>query len=143
VASGGGNQQTPPGGANNGAANNTGSGNSQNSQPTQGSCDAGFVSVNGLCIPKNQFTCGADGLACQTTAGSLLIQVIKILLTISGVIAVLFIVIGGFWYITANGNEEQSKKGRKAITAAIIGMVIIILAYAIITIVTKTLTTGI
>jgi uncharacterized membrane protein len=40
-------------------------------------------------------------------------------------------VIGGFLYITSAGNEERAKKGRTTVINAIIGLVIIILAYVI------------
>jgi len=62
-------------------------------------------------------------------------KVIKLLLFVSGAVAVLFVVIGGFMYITSAGNEEQASKGRKTVTYAIVGVVITILAYVIISVV--------
>lgn len=95
--------------------------------------------LNGLCIPKSQFS--ANSLAGTKSLAELILRVLKYLLILSGMIAVVAMVIGGFWYITAGGNEEQAEKGQKAITNAIIGLVVVILAYAIINIVTETLTT--
>ena len=41
------------------------------------------------------------------------------------------IVYGGFLWMTAHGNEEQVTKAKNLITAALIGLVIILSAYAI------------
>lgn len=52
-----------------------------------------------------------------------------------GAIGVLFIIIGGFQYVIAAGNEEAIVKARKTITWAIIGVVIASLSFAIVAIV--------
>ena len=48
---------------------------------------------------------------------------------------VIFLMVGGFWYLSSAGNEEQAEKGQKTITNSIIGLVVIIMAYAIVRIV--------
>ena len=50
----------------------------------------------------------------------------------AGAIAVVFIIIGGYQYIASGGNEETAEKGKKTLVNAIIGIVVIVLAYAII-----------
>lgn len=52
-------------------------------------------------------------------------------LSIAGLVAVIFIIIGGFQYTTAAGNEEQSKKATNTLKFAVIGLVIVFAAYAI------------
>ncbi len=103
----------------------------------QGICPAGLCELNGLCLPKPSSS--TDNFVGQTTLAGLLLKIIQFLLTFAGVIAVGVLVIGGFWYITSAGNEEQAEKGQKAITNAIIGLVIVILAYTIISIISATL----
>jgi hypothetical protein len=61
--------------------------------------------------------------------------IIRILLYLAGMIAVLFVIIGGYQYITSSGNEEQAEKGRKTLVNAIIGIVIIVLSYVIINVI--------
>lgn len=120
-----------PGNNNNNNSNNSNNGGS-------GSCPSGLSMVNGLCLPTNsQF---GSGIAGTKSLSELLIKVIQILLTFAGIIAVSALVIGGFWYITSGGNEELAEKGKKAIINAIIGLVVVILAYAIVTIISATLT---
>lgn len=74
----------------------------------------------------------SGGLANSQNPIQLIGFVISLLLTVAGAIAVVFVIIGGFMYITAAGNEEQAEKGRKALTNAIIGIIIVILSYVII-----------
>lgn len=65
------------------------------------------------------------------TIPELIVKIIEYGLGIAGLIAATFIVIGGFQYITSAGNDEQSKKATKTLTGAIIGLIIILSAYAI------------
>ena len=55
-------------------------------------------------------------------------------------VAVVMLVIGGYWYMAAGGNEEMSEKGRKTILNFVMGLVIIILAYTIVSVIASTLT---
>jgi glucose uptake protein GlcU len=54
------------------------------------------------------------------------------LLGILGIIALIIILIGGFKWMTAQGNEEGVTEAKKTISAGIIGLVIIFFAYAIV-----------
>jgi hypothetical protein len=74
------------------------------------------------------------------SASELILKVINYALGMAGIITVMFLIVGGFWYITAAGNDEQAEKGKKTITNSIIGLVVIILAYTIVRIVSGTLT---
>lgn len=78
------------------------------------------------------------GLKCgDTTVNGLLSTVISWLLGIAFAVAVLFLIIGGFWYITSAGNEETAEKGKNTAINAIIGIVIIVLSYVIVTVVSN------
>lgn len=70
---------------------------------------------------------------------TLVAQIIQTLLAVAGAVAVVFLMIGGFLYVTAHGNEEATEKAKKTVTGAIIGIVIIVLAYAIVAIVNNLL----
>ena len=58
-------------------------------------------------------------------------QIINIALSLLGIVAVVIILAGGFTWMTAGGNEENVDKARKMIFAGIIGLAIILSAYAI------------
>ncbi len=79
----------------------------------------------GLCLPASQSNAATD-------ANAFLISIINVMLSVAAIIAVMFIIIGGYRYITSAGNEETAEKGRNTLVNAIIGLVIIILAYVIV-----------
>jgi hypothetical protein len=57
---------------------------------------------------------------------------------------VVFVILGGFQWMTAGGNEEKIEKAKKVISAAVIGLIIVLLAWAIVIFVagtTKNVTT--
>lgn len=58
-------------------------------------------------------------------------RVIRIILTLLGVILVVIVVYAGFLWMTAGGNDDQVKKAKSWLTNAIIGLIIILAAYAI------------
>ena len=82
------------------------------------------------------------GPAGRRTASGLIIGLIDIALAIAGMIAVLYLIVGGVRYITAHGNEEQAEGAKKTITHAIIGLVIIILSFVIIQVISNALVFG-
>jgi len=45
---------------------------------------------------------------------------------------ILFLIIGGFQYITASGNPEQVETAKKTIMYAIIGIIVCLLSYAVV-----------
>lgn len=65
----------------------------------------------------------------------LILAVINIILALAGLIAVLVLIIGGFRYVTSFGNEEAVGKAKKMIINAILGIIIIILAFVVVRVV--------
>lgn len=57
--------------------------------------------------------------------------IINVALGLLGIVAVVIIVAGGFMWMTAAGNEEKVDTARKMIFQGIIGLAIILSAYAI------------
>ncbi len=57
--------------------------------------------------------------------------IIQATLSFLGVIFFLLMIYGGFLWMTAKGNEQQVDKAKNLITAAIIGLIIVVAAYAI------------
>lgn len=83
------------------------------------------------------------GLPGDSNPKEFLIRIINIALALAGLVAVLFLIIGGFRYITAAGNEEAGASAKKIITQAIIGIVIIILSFVIVRVISNALLTGV
>lgn len=57
--------------------------------------------------------------------------IINIILSLLGVIFLGLMIYGGVVWMTAQGNEEKVKKAKELITEAIIGLIIVLAAYAI------------
>jgi hypothetical protein len=76
------------------------------------------------------------------SAPSSISLIINILLGFLGIVSVLFIIIGGYRMVVSNGNEDAFKKGRETVVYAVIGMLVAIFAFAIITIIGKVVVSG-
>lgn len=100
----------------------------------------GATTVTMIAVPMLAFAAGgvdlglnyatAIGLGTQdvrTTASN----VIKAFMGLLGIVAVVIILLGGFKWMTAGGNEEKLGEAKKLIISGIIGLVIIMSAYAI------------
>ncbi len=59
------------------------------------------------------------------------VRIINTALGFLGLIAVVIVLYGGFMWMTAAGNEERITKAKQILTAGIIGLVIIAMAWAI------------
>ena len=57
--------------------------------------------------------------------------VVNIVLGFLGILATLGIIIGGFVMMTSGGNAEKSQSGKNGVTAGLIGLIIVLTAYAI------------
>lgn len=60
-----------------------------------------------------------------------IVKIINVVLGLVGIIFLILIIISGFKYMTAAGNEEQVKKAVKQIGHAVIGLIIILAAWGI------------
>jgi Zn-dependent protease with chaperone function len=89
---------------------------------------------------------GADNFTGTTGLGTAdlrttIANIIKLVIGFLGIIAVVIILIGGFKWMTAGGSEDKVGEAKKLIIAGIIGLVIILLAYAIASFVLDSLNT--
>jgi type IV secretory pathway VirB2 component (pilin) len=90
-------------------------------------------------LPTDQQNlCNGAGVDCSSSSKAtapLQISVGTItntLLTVAGAIAVIIIVVGGIRYITSNGDSGAVKQAKDTILYAIIGLIVVIVAYAIV-----------
>jgi type IV secretory pathway VirB2 component (pilin) len=65
------------------------------------------------------------------TAQTLITNIVQVLLIVAGLVAFVYLIIGGYQYITAGGNADQATAARSTILNAIIGIVIVFASYAI------------
>ena len=74
-----------------------------------------------------------------TNLGNLLSNALIILFFFAAVLAFVFIVVGGIQWITAGGDKIAAQSARDRITAAVVGLLIVVAAFAITLIVTQVL----
>ena len=84
----------------------------------------------GTCLPtgNNRFA-----LRDISSISELLIFILEVLLALVGIVALIFIVIGGYRYIVSAGGETDEAK--KTILNALIGLIIVLIALALVRIV--------
>ena len=63
----------------------------------------------------------------HTTIGNL----IRVFLGFLGIIAVVMVLLGGFKWMTASGNEDKVSEAKRLLIAGVIGLAIILSAFAI------------
>lgn len=84
------------------------------------------------------------GTACNTSSGAeicggtgdgifgVIKNIIEVLLIAAGIVAVIMIIIGGIRYVTSAGDQNSVKAAKDTVLYSVIGLVITILAYAIV-----------
>lgn len=104
--------------------------------------DQGIIFA-GICEGRNvPCDCRDEGRCTLEDLLQVLVNVSVFILGISGTILLLVIFYGGFMWITAHGNANMIESGKKALTAGIIGLVIIFGSYAAITLLISVVRTG-
>lgn len=69
----------------------------------------------------------------EDKTNSIMYKVIEVLLILSGVAAVVLVVLGGVEYTISAGEEDRLNGGKAKIKYALLGLVIVIFSYAILT----------
>lgn len=77
-------------------------------------------------------TSGVGGNDNKTKLEDQIKTIVNIMLFLLGAIAVIMIIIGGIRYATSNGDSSQTKAAKDTILYAVIGLVVAIMAYAIV-----------
>jgi hypothetical protein len=90
------------------------------------------------------------GVSCERATKSLedVLLIVKnivttLLLPTVGVLFIIMLLIGGILYISSAGNQKQVDRGKAILTAAVIGLLIVILSYTLIAIFTNIIGGGI
>jgi len=75
----------------------------------------------------------AEGAGIETSANvpEIVGKIIKIVIAFSGLILTVLLIYGGVLWMTSGGNADQVKKAKTMMGNAIIGLVIVILSYAV------------
>lgn len=77
-------------------------------------------------LPENQQTCSVNDFV------RIAVNVSKIILGLTGSLALLAFVYGGFVFLLSGGSAQNVEKGKGILKAAVIGLVIVFASYSII-----------
>ncbi|PIR96863.1 MAG: hypothetical protein COT91_04340 [Candidatus Doudnabacteria bacterium CG10_big_fil_rev_8_21_14_0_10_41_10] len=78
----------------------------------------------------------------EKTIGCVVSAVIKALLALAFISALLFMVISGFRYVTSAGNDEAVTSAKQNLIWAVVGLVVILLAWVILSVIVKSIEKG-
>jgi len=76
-------------------------------------------------------TCLVDGVAQFTCLESVFRNVVVALTALVGIALFIMLVIGGYGFLFSGGDQKKLEKARGTLTSAIIGVVVIVVAYLI------------
>jgi len=99
------------------------------SAATSSSSLLGEGTINRLRANSNAVA-GSSGFG-QASIGSIIALIIQAALGLLAVIFLALMVFAGFQWMTASGNETQVKKAQDTIKTSVIGLIIVLAAYAI------------
>lgn len=71
-----------------------------------------------------------------TDAPGLISKLLQIMLAISGIVALIFIIVSGYRFMLSQGNPEAVQEARESLTSAIVGLLFIIFALVILQLIT-------
>ncbi len=96
-----------------------------------GTCSVSIESGLSNSINLTKDNADASGLSTDTSIPVMVGNVIRIILGISGTVALVIVVMGGVKWMTSGGAEAKITSARKLMVSGAIGIVIIAAAYAI------------
>lgn len=85
--------------------------------------------INDGDVPDN--LAGTTGTAGGSARG-LIKNIINFFLGFLGLLAVVMVIYGGFLYVSSAGNEENVNKAKKILLYAVVGIIVIIAAFALV-----------
>lgn len=88
--------------------------------------------ISGVCVPTADCT-GLPGVDDSDPVWHTIDIVLKFILSAAGILAMTVIVVGGLMYILSGGEPEKAKTAKKIIINGVIGLVVVLLAFAIVT----------
>lgn len=93
----------------------------------------GFLFQNPASAQLDELTKTAEraGLGTETEVSAIVGRIIGIVFTLLGIILLVLIIVGGVMWMTSGGGESQIKTAKAMLKNAFIGLIIVILAYAI------------
>ncbi|MBU0597345.1 hypothetical protein KKA94_04310 [Patescibacteria group bacterium] len=88
----------------------------------------------------NQTQLGAGETEPPADPQALVIKIINVFLGLLGTVFVFLIIMSGYWFLTARGEQDKVQKAKDTLKRAILGLAIVLMAYSIVYFVSNALT---
>ncbi len=96
------------------------------------SCDGGLIPTWYKHLKTDSTTCEITDFTFPNDLPPIILAIVEILLRIGVFAAVGFVIYGGFMYMTSQGEPDKAASARKTIVNAVVGLVIGLLATAVV-----------
>lgn len=103
-----------------------------------GGATAGAQLISAGDVPSNV----ASATGGETSFRAIILKIVNFFLGFLGLIAVIMIIYGGITYVTSAGNEEKAGEAKKIIMYAIVGIIIVLISFALVNTVIGGVATG-
>lgn len=96
------------------------------------------IIVSGLLVPSAAFASEFGDFGRRTGLGgtedpdTILFNVISTVLGLLALLAVIMVIVGGFRWMLSMGNEERILKAKQTISGAIVGLIIVLISWAVV-----------
>ena len=104
--------------------------------PAQGNCDTSNINSSGLTgLFGNQSECNIRGNGQRSDlfgSGGVVTTIINVMLFVIGILCVIMIIYGGIRYTISRGEDKEISNAKNTILYAVIGLVVAIVAYALV-----------
>ncbi len=88
---------------------------------------------------QSQINTAGSGTGAKTDVNNIVATALNVVFGVIGIVAVVMIILGGISYATSKGDPGKIQKGKNTILYGIIGLVVALMAFAIVNFVLKSL----
>lgn len=75
---------------------------------------------------------GSNSISASSNFGVIITRALPYIFTFAGIMLLVFLIIGGFKYLTSAGNEKSIESAKGTITSALIGFILLFMSYWIV-----------
>lgn len=86
----------------------------------------------GACADNPDSAVCKDGSRSSDSANKLIGTIVNTLLFLVGTLSVIMIIVAGIWYVTSSGDTTKVTRAKNTLTYAIVGLLVALLAFAIV-----------
>lgn len=94
-------------------------------------CQAGLLATSSGVTQQTDALTSRAGFDTSTRFEDIVALIIRVVLSLLGIIFLVLLILGGYQWMTAGGDEKQVEGAQARIKTAVIGLVIVLSAYAI------------